>query len=131
MANVVLDTNIIISAALSPQGTPAKIVDLVLDNEEIQLYYSVEIFAEYKRVLAYKRLNIKPEIQQKILDKISIIAVSIEPTPSAIPMPDEADRIFYDVALASGAILITGNRKHFPDEPFIMTPADFAQEINN
>ena len=129
MANVVLDTNIIISAALSPQGTPAKIVNLVLDNEEIQLYYSAEIFAEYKRVLAYKRLKIKPEIQQEILDKISIIAVSIEPTPSIVPMPDEADRIFYDVALASGAILITGNKKHFPDEPFIMTPADFAQGV--
>jgi hypothetical protein len=34
---------------------------------------------------------------------------------------------FYDIAKAADAILITGNIKHYPDEPFILTPAAFIQ----
>jgi len=50
---------------------------------------------------------------------------------SNIPMPDESDRIFYDTAKQSGSILITGNTKHFPDEPFIMTPAEFMRMMED
>jgi hypothetical protein len=42
-------------------------------------------------------------------------------------MPDETDRKFYDTAKAAGAMLITGNTKHYPDEPFILTPAAFIR----
>ena len=48
-----------------------------------------------------------------------------------IPMPDESDRIFYDTDKQSGSILITGNTKHFPDEPFIMTPAEFMRMMED
>ena len=44
---------------------------------------------------------------------------------SDVPMLDEDDRVFYDTAKESGAILVTGNTKHFPAESFIMTPSDF------
>ncbi|MCL2662882.1 MAG: hypothetical protein FWE83_06060 [Oscillospiraceae bacterium] len=40
-----------------------------------------------------------------------------------------SDRIFYDTAIASGAVLITGNTKHFPDEPIIMTPSEFLADM--
>jgi hypothetical protein len=40
-------------------------------------------------------------------------------------MPDEDDRVFYDTAKTAGAYLIPGNTKHFPQEPFILTPAQF------
>jgi hypothetical protein len=45
--------------------------------------------------------------------------------PGAFPMPDETDRTFYDVAKAAGAILATGNTKHYPKESFIVGPAQF------
>lgn len=131
MTNIVLDTNIFISAALSPKGNPAKIIDLVSDNEEIQVFYTTEIFDEYKKVLAYKRLNIPIEIQSGIIKKIEGIGILIEPPTSTIPLPDESDRVFYDTAQASGAILITGNIKHFPSEAFIMTPSDFLNKFIN
>ena len=47
---------------------------------------------------------------------------------------DAADRVFYDVAKASEAELITGNIKHYPKEPFIISPAAFMssyKENNN
>ena len=40
---------------------------------------------------------------------------------------DEDDRSYYEVAKLCNAILITGNKRHFPDEPFIMTPAEFLE----
>jgi hypothetical protein len=33
--------------------------------------------------------------------------------------------VFYDVAKMNNAILITGNRKHFPEEDFILTAVEF------
>jgi predicted nucleic acid-binding protein len=48
--------------------------------------------------------------------------------PSIISMTDEDDRIFYDTAKASNAFLITGNIRHFPQESFILTPANFLKE---
>jgi len=44
---------------------------------------------------------------------------------SDIPFNDETDRKFYDAAKGSGAYLITGNKRHYPIEPVIVTPADF------
>jgi len=128
---IVIDTNVIISAALSPQGNPAKIMNLVTDNDYIELYCNQTIFAEYKKVLSYKRLNISSEVQEEILDMITEIGTVIDPSPSDIEMPDESDRIFYDTAKASGAILITGNKKDYPDEPFILTPSEFVERFEN
>jgi hypothetical protein len=44
---------------------------------------------------------------------------------SNIVMADESDRKFFDAAQSCGAILITGNKKHYPPAPFVLTPAEF------
>jgi len=54
-----------------------------------------------------------------------------ETTASNIPLPDESDRIFYDTAKENGTILITGNTKHYPNEAFIVTPANFLVLLEN
>jgi transcriptional regulator with XRE-family HTH domain len=46
---------------------------------------------------------------------------------NGVSMIDERDRKFYDAAKTAGAILITGNSRHYPDELFIVTPAAFVQ----
>ena len=124
MKRIVIDTNILVSAALSPKGKPAQIMILISLNE-LQLFYCSKIIDEYKKVLAYEKLKIPFQAQKNAIEGINKLGISIEPKASIIPFPDEADRIFYDVARASGAILITGNIKHFPVESFIMTPSDF------
>ena len=124
MRRVVVDTNILVSSVLSPKGNPAHIMTLI-SFKELQVFYSSEILDEYRRVLAYERLNIPSQAQNRAIEGISKLGVLIEPTASTMPMPDETDRIFYDTAKVSGSILITGNIKHFPAEPFIMTPAEF------
>jgi putative PIN family toxin of toxin-antitoxin system len=122
--NIVLDTNIIVSAALSPTGNPAKIIALI-PEKEMQVYYSAGILSEYKDVLSRQRLKIPVEIQKRIINAILKAGILFEPTAGIIPLPDETDRIFYDTAKEIGAILITGNIKHYPAEDFIMTPIQF------
>ena len=124
MERVVVDTNILVSATISPKGNPAKIM-MLISYRELQLFYCSQILDEYKKVLAYERLNIPLKAQNNAIDGIIKLGNLIKPNISTIPMSDESDRIFYDAAQASGAILITGNIKHFPVEPFIMTPAHF------
>ena len=124
---IVIDTNVFISAALSPKGTPAKIIKELAEEERLQLFYTAEIFDEYERVLSYKRLNIAEEMKTRTLRIIKELGIVITPIASVIPMPDETDRIFYDTAKASGSILITGNLRHYPQEPFILSPSDFLK----
>lgn len=47
-------------------------------------------------------------------------------------MPDEKDRVFFEVALAGqsdDAKLVTGNLKHFPNVGFVVTPAQLCEII--
>lgn len=48
MIKVVIDTNIIISATLTPSGNLAKIIDMVFEDK-LQIFYSLQILSEYKR----------------------------------------------------------------------------------
>ena len=125
MTNIVVDTNVIISAVLSPAGNPAAVVSLISGTETLQVFYSSAMLDEYQRVLAYERLNISKEKQNTVISTLQRFGILIEPPVSVAPMLDETDRTFYDTAVASGAALITGNTRHYPTMPFIMTPADF------
>ena len=128
---VVLDTNIIVSALLTPGGTPAQVMSLIAHGS-VQVCYNQAIFDEYEEVLS--RAKFKPEITQElkrsVLDPLRAIGLLFDVIPSVFPMKDENDRVFYDVANKAGAFLVTGNKKHYPDEPFIVTPRDFISEKN-
>ena len=128
MKKVVLDTNILVSALWKAEGNPFRIVDLFLKGK-IFLYYSALIINEYREVLSRPRFNFQPERVSKLLNDIFVYGILIEPNPSTIPMIDETDRKFYDTAKTAGAILITGNIKHYPTENFIMSLADFIKII--
>lgn len=129
MKRVVIDTNILVSAHISSRGNPALIMRMV-SYGELQLVYSTEILDEYKRVLAYEKLDIPVQAQNKAIEAVKALGLLVEPIKSSIPLPDESDRAFYDAAKLSGATLITGNIKHFPAEQSIMTPADFVNSLD-
>ena len=41
-------------------------------------------------------------------------------------IPDEDDRVFYEVSLSvEDSFLVTGNFKHYPQTPKVISPADF------
>ena len=130
LIKVVLDTNILVSSLMCTKGNPSKILTLVRMNK-LQPYYNAEIMNEYNRVLHYPRLRIMPQEISVIVNLILRKGITMEAEKSIVKMPDETDRIFYDLHKAAGAILITGNAKHYPTENSIMNPADFMKYYND
>jgi putative PIN family toxin of toxin-antitoxin system len=57
MIRVVLDTNILISALLQPQGVPARTFLISLAGITAQLCVSGDIYSEYEEVLRRAKFN--------------------------------------------------------------------------
>jgi putative PIN family toxin of toxin-antitoxin system len=126
---IVLDTNVIVSALLCPQGLPAKILGLVL-NGTIGIVYDNNILVEYIDVLNREKFKINKEKIKAVLDFITHDGEYIISTPQTKRFADEDDKKFYELYKSGEAdFLITGNIKHFPKEKNIITPREFM-EIN-
>jgi len=125
--NVVLDTNVLVSALWSANGAPFQIVHAIPDR--IIPHYCEAILREYTEVLSRPALRFHEDRVRALLAHFVFFGRSVAPIKSEMPLPDESDRIFYDTAKTSGSILITGNSRHFPAEPFIMAPSVFITKL--
>ena len=130
MRKVVFDTNVLVSALWSPGGKPSQIITQIA-NGFIVPCYDYQIMLEYQDVLSRPKLNFSKGKTDAVLSDIKDRGIYAIAPKSSIVLPDETDRKFYDVAKASEAILITGNIRHYPKEPFIMTPAEFLELNDN
>ncbi|GHV76840.1 PIN domain-containing protein [Spirochaetia bacterium] len=125
--NVVLDTNVIVSAFLNPKGIPAEIVSLVL-SEKIILCYDNKILSEYTDVLTRSKFNFNRELVNDFLEFIKTYGEYIVAESQDIQFIDEDDKIFYDVFRSSDTnYIITGNKKHYPKEKNILLPREFKE----
>lgn len=121
----VVDTNILVSSLLS-DGNPALIVDQIAEGKIIPCFNS-PILSEYQDVLSRPKFGFSLLQINRLIHDIVQAGIPVHSIPSAFHLPDEGDRKFYDVAKTAGVILITGNTKHYPQEPFVLTPAAFVQ----
>ena len=129
MIFAVLDTNVLISAALAHNkySIPYSVVErrfvpLVDDN----------IVREYWEVFSRPKFSFMQETINDIVGNTIKFAINQPVPPSGIELPDCDDVIFYDVARAhqdKGAYLVTGNLKHFPNCGFAVSPRDFMNII--
>ncbi len=81
-------------------------------------------------MLRRPKFKFSAEAVESFLSAFSRLGVCVEPTASGVVLPDVKDIPFYEVALESGVndtYLVTGNIKHFPKEPFVVTPAEFVR----
>jgi len=125
---VVLDTNIIVSALLSPQGLSAKLLNLILEKKIIMVYDN-NILTEYFEVLNREKFMLDKELINLIINFISKEGEYILSEFQKIKFIDEDDKAFYDVYKAEDVdYLITGNKKHFPKEKGIVTVREFFNE---
>lgn len=111
---LVLDTNIVVSAALKPEGLQRTVLLLAL-TKPARLYISTPVFQEYRAVLARPELRIRKGLQQRFLRLIEKDAHFVEPTRRIEVTTDPHDNIFVECANAARAdFLVTGNIRHFP-----------------
>ena len=127
----VYDTNIIISAALSPSGIPSSLLALAVDRT-IQLYVSPVILEEYTEVLHRPKFEFSEQTITSLMRRINGAAVLVHPTRTISASPDESDNRFLECAQeARVGYMVTGNKRHFPFPDFegikIVSPAEFAR----
>lgn len=126
--NIVLDTNVLVSAIWSPGRNASNILNAVFARK-FSVCYDYRIIEEYERVLHYPKFQFREWEITAILDPLIKNGISVVPDPLPdVPFErDETDRKFYEVAKFCHAILISGNLSHYPQEPEIMSMADFCQ----
>jgi putative PIN family toxin of toxin-antitoxin system len=111
---LVLDTNVLISAALKPEGLQRTVLILAV-TKPAHLYISSAILTEYRDVLARPELQIRRGVQQEALQLIKRRARSIVPGKRLQVTIDPKDNIFLECADEARAdYLVTGNVRHFP-----------------
>jgi uncharacterized protein len=135
MRLIVLDTNVIVSAAIKPGSAPAKLVmDWVLEGQ-VQSVISPWIAEEYREVAhraKFRRYGFPPQWLEFLIEESLYL-----PDPenwSATQGPDPKDIPFLAIAHMAGAWLVTGNLKHFPEaarnDVTVLSPADYLNHLS-
>lgn len=114
---VVVDTNVIISAHLTsrPESPTARILDAMI-AARFPFLVSVELLAEYRRVLLRQHIRgrhgLGADKVDKILTEIAFNGIVVEPAPIETPSPDPGDQHLWELLAARpGAVLVTGDSR--------------------
>ena len=126
----VIDTNVLVSALLSSDGksNPLIVLQSVLVGNIIPVF-NEEILSEYEEVLSRDKLHLQKQDIDYVINHIRRSGLVVDRTKTIDEVfPDPKDIVFYEVALSKeSAYLVTGNIKHFPQKPFVVTPAEMVE----
>ena len=123
----VLDTNVLVSAMLNWTSVPGVIVKEAISGNLTPVLHE-KILEEYEEVLRRKKFPFLEEDIQALLKRLKERGVFWAPALINEELPDKKDIIFYAVTMEvrqdEDAYLVTGNIKHFPVRPYIVTPRE-------
>lgn len=125
----VIDTNVIVSALLTrnPEAATVKVLEAFFQGRIIPLVND-DIINEYADVLHRPKFRFPGELVNSVIMSIERTAIRLGRTFCEEEFPDPKDAVFYEVALSvDDAYLITGNTKHFPRTPIVVTPAEMLE----
>jgi putative PIN family toxin of toxin-antitoxin system len=111
---LVIDTDILVSAALNPQGLQRTVLVIAM-AKPARLYFSSKILAEYKEVLSRPEIRIRISLRNQLLQLLQNQAHLVKPSRQLKVTCDPDDNIFLECADAARAdYLVTGNLRRFP-----------------
>jgi putative PIN family toxin of toxin-antitoxin system len=111
---LVIDTNVLVSAALKPDGLQRTVLLLAM-TKPATLYVSKPILFEYSSVLLRPELRIRKGLRRQLLQLIKNHSRIVNPTSGIRAAKDPDDDKFLQCADAARAdYLVTGNQRHFP-----------------
>ncbi len=129
---VVLDTNVLVSGLMTKEGTCAIILNL-LSDDRITAVLDTRITDEYRRVCAEPRLYLDAGAVRDFLHFLNDCAENVTAMPLKADLPDPDDLPFLEVAAEAHAVLVTGNKKHFPKEAAgavqVVSPREFLDML--
>ena len=127
-----IDTNVLVSAMLKWKSIPGKILELTFNGLIVPLVND-EILKEYREVLSRPKFKLTREIVDNLINGIMENSVFVNEQSLDEYLPDPKDRVFYEVVMEErkneDAYLVTGNIKHFPIRPYIVTPREMLDII--
>ena len=129
MIYAVIDTNVFVSALFTknPHSATTKVIEALVDGT-ITLLYNEQIIAEYREVLGRERFHISDAERRILFNYIRKNGILTDRTTFDHLFIDESDRVFYEVALSEeDSFLVTGNLKHYPIDPRVVTPAQMIE----
>ena len=133
ICNAVIDTNVLVSAVLKWESLPGHIMQLAFCGT-IRPLLNETIRYEYHEVLLRPKFHLTEELVHDILRGMEAHAVFVDAPTLDIDLPDPKDHVFYDVLMAARqhrhSVLVTGNMKHFPKAPYILTPRELLLPLN-
>ena len=131
--HAVIDTNVLISALISKKKDSATVLLLEkLFDGVLTPVYNHEILKGYMEVMNRAKFHLDQNDIVQLLNTIIESGVQSERIKTDLFFPDKKDIVFYEVALSvNGTYLITGNTKHFPTTPIVVTPAEMLRIIES
>lgn len=125
---IVLDTNVIVSGLLKSHSDAGAIVRMVASGS-LQVVYDSRILSEYRDVLRRPKFGFEDTDVEAVLTQIKAEGILANVKPLKIKLPDKDDEPFLEAALSMDAILVTGNKKHFPlpanSRVLLLNPGEF------
>ncbi len=129
---VVLDTNVLVSAMLRWQSVPGTLLSLAFDGPVIPLLHE-SILSEYREVLHRPKFHLPDDVIETVIESLLQNGICVNAAHVEEEWPDPKDRIFYEVVMEkrkeTDAWLVTGNGKHFPVRPYVVTPREMLDII--
>jgi putative PIN family toxin of toxin-antitoxin system len=111
---LVLDTNLLVSAALNRKGLPRRVF-FHATSKSARLYVTRPILDEYAEVLMRTELDVKPTVRERMIQLVGNHSHLVVSSHRLQVSRDPSDNKFLECADAARAdYLITGNLKHFP-----------------
>jgi uncharacterized protein len=112
---IVLDTNVLVSGILSPNGPPSAVLRALL-TERVTLCFDERIVSEYRDVLTRTKFSFAPDLVEELIGFLEATGSPTLAAPLAVTLPDPWDQMFIEVAVSGNAdFLVTGNLKDFPE----------------
>ena len=135
MKYAVVDTNVLVSSQITHHEDSAtrRTLRLIL-NGDVTPVITPAILSEYQEVLSRPKFHIRQEVAEMVIAHFIKYGKIVTPVAYAKPFPDEKDRAFFEAVLAmfdDDAVLVTGNAKHFPPAPFVVSPAEFIERMGS
>ena len=128
----VIDTNVLVSAMLKWDSVPGNILELAFSGV-ITPVLNDSIVSEYQAVLSGPKFHLPEKVIHDILAEIDHCGVYVDAQEVDVDLPDPKDRVFYEVVMekrnSDDAYLVTGNIRHFPEKPYIVTPRQMLDII--
>jgi putative PIN family toxin of toxin-antitoxin system len=133
---IVLDTDVLVSGIINPNGPPGRLADLMRAGE-VRLAVDDRILSEYTDVL--RRPRLAPYFEKRdiddILDYVSRSSQRHFARMFVSGLPDEKDAPFLEIAKEAGVVLVSGNLKHFPVKSrsgvTVESPSEFLQRFTD